>query len=41
MNSEDWKIVRKIKELVRELPELEVPPSDAIIILETDGCMES
>uniref|UniRef100_A0AAU7GJ24 RNA-directed DNA polymerase n=1 Tax=Nettle badnavirus 1 TaxID=3158948 RepID=A0AAU7GJ24_9VIRU len=38
--SADWKIVREIKELVRNLPDLEIPPKQAYMVLETDGCME-
>ncbi|GKA41797.1 putative polyprotein [Tanacetum coccineum] len=30
----------KIKEQVQNLPDLEIPPENAYIILETDGCME-
>nr|GEU77534.1 retrotransposon protein, putative, Ty3-gypsy subclass [Tanacetum cinerariifolium] len=33
-------LVRKIKEQVQNLPDLEIPPENAYIILETDGCME-
>lgn len=36
----DWVLVRKIKQLVQELPDLELPPPEAFIIIETDGCME-
>nr|QBB63970.1 polyprotein [Green Sichuan pepper vein clearing-associated virus] len=36
----DWKIVRQIKQLVQELPDLEIPPPRAYIVIETDGCME-
>ncbi|GJW38296.1 putative polyprotein [Tanacetum coccineum] len=36
----DYKLVRKIKEQVQNLPDLEIPPENAYIILETDGCME-
>ncbi|QAX91646.1 ORF3 [Codonopsis vein clearing virus] len=36
----DWEIVAKIKKPVTELPDLELPPPDAYIVLETDGCME-
>ncbi|GJT89450.1 hypothetical protein Tco_1071167 [Tanacetum coccineum] len=32
--------LRKIKEQVQNLPDLEIPPENAYIILETDGCME-
>nr|GFB43190.1 retrotransposon protein, putative, Ty3-gypsy subclass [Tanacetum cinerariifolium] len=32
--------VKKIKEQVKNLPDLEIPPEDAYIILETDGCMK-
>nr|UYZ57208.1 polyprotein [Banana streak IM virus] len=40
MNSQDWKIVQNIKTQVQRLPDLEIPPTSAIMILETDGCME-
>lgn len=40
MNPQDWKIVEKIKEQVKNLPDLEIPPPNAIILIETDGCME-
>ncbi|GJT64801.1 ORFIII-like polyprotein [Tanacetum coccineum] len=32
--------LRKIKEQVQNLPDLEIPPENAHIILETDGCMK-
>nr|GEU91952.1 putative polyprotein [Tanacetum cinerariifolium] len=40
MKSSDYELVRKIKEQVQNLPDLEIPPENAYIILETDGCME-
>ncbi|GJV41556.1 Orf y [Tanacetum coccineum] len=36
----DYELVRKIKEQVQNLPDLEIPPENAHIVLETDGCME-
>ncbi|KAF3945849.1 hypothetical protein CMV_027816 [Castanea mollissima] len=36
----DLKLVKQIKELVQQLPDLEIPPEGSYIILETDGCME-
>nr|WOJ52284.1 nonfunctional polyprotein due to mutation [Fig badnavirus 2] len=39
MNSQDWKLVADIKNLVQKLPDLEVPPESCYIVLETDGCM--
>ncbi|KAJ3697529.1 hypothetical protein LUZ61_001234 [Rhynchospora tenuis] len=36
----DYEIIRKIKVAVQNLPDLEIPPEHAYIILETDGCME-
>ncbi|GKB65346.1 Orf y [Tanacetum coccineum] len=36
----DYELVRKIKEQVQNLLDLEIPPENAYIILETDGCME-
>ncbi|GJZ14578.1 Orf y [Tanacetum coccineum] len=40
LKSSDYELVRKIKELVQNLPDLEIPPENAYIILETDGSME-
>nr|WCR39427.1 ORF3 [Pineapple bacilliform CO virus] len=40
MNKQDWAIIEKIKQMVEQLPELELPPSGSVIIIETDGCME-
>ncbi|KAL9270925.1 Polyprotein P3-like protein [Drosera capensis] len=37
---QDWQVVRQIKKLVQELPNLEVPPPGSYILLETDGCKE-
>lgn len=39
MNQQDWALVKQIKELVKHLPDLEVPSEGSYIILETDGCM--
>ena len=38
--SSDYELIQQIKKKVQELPDIEVPPEDAYIILETDGCME-
>nr|AFO11489.1 polyprotein [Sugarcane bacilliform virus] len=38
LNSEDWKLINKIKTMVRTLPSLTIPPEDAYIIIETDAC---
>ncbi|KAG6492226.1 hypothetical protein ZIOFF_047177 [Zingiber officinale] len=35
-----WTIIKEVKALVQTLPDLELPPVDAHIIIETDGCME-
>nr|GEV83522.1 RNA-directed DNA polymerase [Tanacetum cinerariifolium] len=40
MKSSDYELVRKIKEQVQNLLDLEIPPENAYIILETDGCMK-
>nr|GEU49109.1 TPA: orf y [Tanacetum cinerariifolium] len=40
LKSSDYELVRKIKEQVQNLPDLKIPPENAYIILETDGCME-
>ncbi|KAG6488278.1 hypothetical protein ZIOFF_057037 [Zingiber officinale] len=40
MNFQDWSLVKKIKEIVRRLTALEVPPEDCFIVLEVDGCLE-
>ncbi|WAK97196.1 polyprotein [Fatsia badnavirus 1] len=39
MNKEDWKIVSEVQQLIENLPTLEVPPVNVVIILECDGCM--
>ncbi|GKD58581.1 Orf y, partial [Tanacetum coccineum] len=36
----NYELVRKIKEQVQNLPDLEIPLENAYIILETNGCME-
>ncbi|GJT37958.1 Orf y [Tanacetum coccineum] len=36
----DYQIIREIKKKVQQLPDLSIPPEDAHIILEVDGCME-
>jgi hypothetical protein len=36
----DYQLISHIKELVQHLPDLELPPQQSYIILETDGCME-
>ncbi|GJR84104.1 hypothetical protein Tco_1467701 [Tanacetum coccineum] len=36
----DYELVKKIKEQVQNLLNLEIPPENAYIILETDGCMK-
>ncbi|KAJ6290083.1 hypothetical protein OIU78_025907 [Salix suchowensis] len=36
----DRKLVGRVKELIRSLPDLELPPPMAYIVIETDGCME-
>ncbi|KAG7997197.1 hypothetical protein I3843_01G200200 [Carya illinoinensis] len=36
----DWRLVAQIKDMVQKLPDLELPPKECHIILETDGCME-
>nr|GEV23630.1 putative reverse transcriptase domain-containing protein [Tanacetum cinerariifolium] len=40
MKSFDYELIRKIKEQVQNLPDLEIPPENAYIILETNGCMK-
>ncbi|KAG6506282.1 hypothetical protein ZIOFF_031605 [Zingiber officinale] len=36
----DWAIIKEVKKLVQTLPDLESPPENAYIIIETDGSME-
>ncbi|KAG6499370.1 hypothetical protein ZIOFF_039136 [Zingiber officinale] len=36
----DWAIIQQIKSLVQSLPDLEIPPNHAYVIMETDGSME-
>ncbi|KAG6472423.1 hypothetical protein ZIOFF_069885 [Zingiber officinale] len=40
MNSQDLELIRRIKKIIRELPDLSIPLEDCFIIIETDGCME-
>ncbi|GKC30148.1 ORFIII-like polyprotein [Tanacetum coccineum] len=40
LKSSDYELVKKIKEQVQNLLDLEIPPENAYIVLETDGCME-
>nr|GEX21218.1 ORFIII-like polyprotein [Tanacetum cinerariifolium] len=40
IKSPDYELVRKIKEQVQNLLDLEIPQENAYIILETDGCIE-
>ncbi|KAJ4731119.1 polyprotein [Rhynchospora pubera] len=40
LKSSDYEIIRKVKQVVQQLPDLELPPEGSYIILETDGCME-
>ncbi|AEC49881.1 polyprotein [Banana streak UL virus] len=39
LNSEDWRIIRRMKQEVQKLPKLSIPPQDAYIVIETDGSM--
>ncbi|KAG6522329.1 hypothetical protein ZIOFF_019468 [Zingiber officinale] len=36
----DWEIIRKIRKIIQELPDLELPPINSYIIIETDDSME-
>ncbi|ATZ69472.1 ORF3 polyprotein [Cacao swollen shoot Ghana K virus] len=40
MNRQDWHLIKEIKEMVQNLPELAIPPTKCCIIIESDGCME-
>jgi ribonuclease HI len=40
LKTSDYQLISKIKELVQNLPDLELPPPGSYIVLETDGCME-
>ncbi|KAG6506309.1 hypothetical protein ZIOFF_031632 [Zingiber officinale] len=40
LNQQDWDLIQQIKEKVKQLPDLEIPPSECYIILEVDGCMD-
>ncbi|GJW08831.1 Orf y [Tanacetum coccineum] len=40
LKSSDYQIIGEIKKKVQQLPDLSIPPEDAHIILEVDGCME-
>ncbi|KAG6533223.1 hypothetical protein ZIOFF_007089 [Zingiber officinale] len=40
MNSQDWALVRTVKAMIKELPDLTIPPAQCYMLIETDGCME-
>jgi ribonuclease HI len=40
MKPSDYQLVRKVKDLVQNLPDLELPPPNSYIVIETDGCMD-
>ncbi|KAI3773705.1 hypothetical protein L1987_48235 [Smallanthus sonchifolius] len=40
MKPSDYEIIREIKRQVETLPDLEIPPEDAYIVIVVDGCME-
>ncbi|XP_028054627.1 uncharacterized protein LOC114258830 [Camellia sinensis] len=40
LNAQDWDLIHMIKAKIQKLPNLSIPPSKCVIILETDGCME-
>ncbi|KAG6489730.1 hypothetical protein ZIOFF_051007 [Zingiber officinale] len=40
MNAQDWSLINKVKSMIKELPELAIPPANCYIIIEADGCME-
>ena len=40
MKPSEYKIIKEIKNKVQNLPDLSIPPEDAYIIIEVDGCME-
>uniref|UniRef100_A0A8F8XBN9 RNA-directed DNA polymerase n=1 Tax=Rubus yellow net virus TaxID=198310 RepID=A0A8F8XBN9_9VIRU len=39
-HASDWALVKRIKGLVQNLPDLKLPTEEAYMIIETDGCME-
>ncbi|KAG6511713.1 hypothetical protein ZIOFF_029790 [Zingiber officinale] len=40
MNGQDWAVVDKVKSIIKDLPELAIPPAQCYVIIEADGCME-
>ncbi|KAG6519998.1 hypothetical protein ZIOFF_017027 [Zingiber officinale] len=40
MNAQDWHLIRKVKTMVKNLPDLTIPPEKCFVIIETDGCMD-
>ncbi|KAG6510395.1 hypothetical protein ZIOFF_028405 [Zingiber officinale] len=40
MNSQDWALVKKVKAIIKTLPDLTIPPVKCYMLIETDGCME-
>nr|WGH47421.1 polyprotein [Theobroma cacao] len=40
LSASDWNLIRQIKAKVKNLPDMRIPPPDAYIVLEVDGCMD-
>ncbi|KAG6502916.1 hypothetical protein ZIOFF_035205 [Zingiber officinale] len=40
MNSQDWRLIREVKAMVKNLPDLTIPPEKCFVIIEADGCMD-
>ncbi|KAG6487144.1 hypothetical protein ZIOFF_055727 [Zingiber officinale] len=40
MNTQDWALIKKVKGMIKKLPDLSIPPVKCYVLIETDGCME-
>ncbi|KAG6467428.1 hypothetical protein ZIOFF_074751 [Zingiber officinale] len=40
MNAQDWHLIREVKAMVKNLPNLTIPPEKCFVIIEADGCMD-
>ncbi|KAG6513895.1 hypothetical protein ZIOFF_024232 [Zingiber officinale] len=40
MNAQDWRLIREVKAMIQNLPDLTIPPEKCFVIIEADGCMD-
>ncbi|KAG6522011.1 hypothetical protein ZIOFF_019145 [Zingiber officinale] len=40
MNAQDWRLIREVKAMIQNLPDLTITPEKCFVIIEADGCMD-